>query len=86
MTSVATRRRQPAGLVNRGRLAADLARAIDGEVRFDPGAQALCAHPPVKVIVISNGTLGLAADGPAIVECVTDEHGLPGSIANVVAR
>jgi FAD/FMN-containing dehydrogenase/Fe-S oxidoreductase len=46
MALVRTRhhRHPPAGVLNRGRLAADLAHAIDGEVRFDPGSQALYAN------------------------------------------
>ena len=44
MASAAGRRHRPPALANRGRLARDLARAVDGETRFDPGTQAAYAN------------------------------------------
>ena len=44
MATAAIRPRQLSRPANRGRLARDLAAAVDGEVRFDPGSQALYAN------------------------------------------
>ena len=44
MTSLAGRRHAPVRMRDRGRLARDLSRAVQGEVRFDPGAQAAYAN------------------------------------------
>lgn len=44
MTTVAGRRHQEVTVPNRGRLATELRKAIDGEVRFDRGAQAMYAN------------------------------------------
>jgi FAD/FMN-containing dehydrogenase len=44
MTAMTAHRHRPAPVTNRGQLAADLAAAVDGEVRFDPGTQAMYAN------------------------------------------
>jgi FAD/FMN-containing dehydrogenase/Fe-S oxidoreductase len=44
MTSLAGRRQRPARVPHRGALARDLARVVQGEVRFDRGSQALYAN------------------------------------------
>jgi len=44
MASVAGRRHYAADIPNRGRIARELREAIDGEVRFDPGSQAIYAN------------------------------------------
>ncbi len=58
MTSLAGRRHRSAQVTDRGRLARDLARVVEGEVRFDPGSQAAYANDasiyrqvPVGVVV-----------------------------------
>jgi FAD/FMN-containing dehydrogenase/Fe-S oxidoreductase len=44
MASVAGRRHYPVDVPGRGRIARELRKAIDGEVRFDPGSQAMYAN------------------------------------------
>src|SRR5436309_387150 len=44
MTSLAGRRHAPVRVRDRGRLARDLSRVVQGEVRFDPGTQAAYAN------------------------------------------
>ena len=78
MTPVAARRHRPAGVTNRGRLARDLARAVQGEVRFDPGTQAMYANDasiyrqlPVGVVIPRH-----AADVISALE-ICREHDVP---------
>ena len=44
MTAITASRSRSSGARDRGRLARDLSRVVDGEVRFDPGSQALYAN------------------------------------------
>jgi hypothetical protein len=47
MVSVAGRRHYPVEVPDRSRIARELRKAVDGEVRFDPGSRAIHARKPV---------------------------------------
>ena len=78
MATAALRAQRPSRPANRGRLARDLTAAVDGEVRFDPGAQALYANDasiyrqlPVGVVIPRH------ADDVVSALAVCREHDVP---------
>jgi FAD/FMN-containing dehydrogenase/Fe-S oxidoreductase len=82
MASVAGRRHYPAEVPDHGRIARELRRAIDGEVRFDPGARAIYSNDasiyrqvPVGVVIPRH------ADDVVNALAVCRDHDLP-----VIAR
>jgi FAD/FMN-containing dehydrogenase/Fe-S oxidoreductase len=78
MATIAGRRHQAVTIPNRGRLAAELGRALDGEVRFDAGSQAIYANDasiyrqvPIGVVIPKH-----AADVERAV-AICREHDVP---------
>lgn len=68
MTAVTASGKRPGGTRDRGRLARDLSRAVEGEVRFDPGSRALYAgdasiyrQVPTGVVIPRDGGDVMAA-------------------------